>query len=285
MPRSRRPAPFPALHCFIAVNSTVAKRLSRAAADPTTLLARIGFAARGLVYAMIGGFGITAALSGGRARGSAAALQWLVRQPLGGAIAVFVALGLACFAGWLAVGGFARAKRGEGKRWLLGLAMIGDALLYAGFVVVVLGVALHGGSAGETELHLWVGWLFAHPFGRVLVGLAGAGILAGGIGLTAWAWTRDVERPLALSPRGKQLTEPISRYGVTGRGASLVLIGVYLLWASVAGDPTKAHGLGGVLQDLRRVPAGWALLLLFGAAFAAAAFFDLLEAFYRRRGS
>lgn len=265
------------------MNSKVAKRVAAATPGPTTLLARIGFASRAAIYLMIGGFAISAAFSGARPRGLLGIIEAIVHSWFGAAIALAIAFGLACFAGWLAVTGFRRSNRSAiGKRWLLGVGMLGDAVLYAGFVIVVLGIAWRGGGGNETALHGWVAWLFANTGGRALVGLVGAGVLGGGIGVLIWGWTRDVEQPLALSPRGKRLTTPISRFGVTGRGAALVLIGLYLLWAAFAADPSKAHGLGGALQQLHATALGWIVLLLFAASFIASAFFDLLEAFYRR---
>lgn len=246
-------------------------------------MARVGFGARGLLYLLVGAFGVSAAFSGDRPRGMGGVLQWLVRAPLGGAIVVVLAAGIACFAGWLGVHGYIQSRQAAGRRrWLLGVGTIGDAVLYAGFVVIILGIALHGHGGSDSDLQIWVAWLFAHASGRVLVGFAGAAVLAGGIGLIVWAWTRDVERKLALPPREKHLTEPVSRYGVTGRGAALALVGAYLIAAAFDADPTKAHGLDGVLQALRRTAYGWIPLLLFALSFGAAGVFDLLQAYYRR---
>lgn len=257
--------------------------LSFAGREAVTAMARVGFAARGLLYLLVGAFGVSAAFSGDRPRGIGGVLQWLVRAPLGGAIIVALAAGIACFAGWLGVRGFCQSRRAAGgQRWLLAIGTIGDAVFYAGFVVMIFGVALRGHGGGDGDLQIWVAWLFAHASGRVLVGLAGAAVLAGGVGSIFWAWTRDVERSLALPPREKHLTEPLGRYGVTGRGAALVLVGAYLIASAIDADPTKAHGLDGALQALRQTAYGWIPLLLFALSFGAAGIFDLLEACYRR---
>lgn len=268
------------------MSTRISQRLSAAPRDPTTLLARIGFAARGLIYLLIGGSAARAALqSGAPAHGFTESVHDLIELPLGRTLIVALALGLTCFAGWLAVRGFTQARRAEhAGRWLFAAGMLGDAVLYAGFVFVVLSRAFGQGTGSERNVQLWTGWLFAHAAGRTIVGLVGLGLVAGGISMILWTWSVDVERSVALAPRNKEVTEVISRYGLTGRAAALALVGGYLLAAAIDADPSKAHGLGGVLQSLRGESWGWAVVLLFGSAFAASAVFDFIEAVYRRRG-
>lgn len=250
-------------------------------------MARTGFAARGLIYLLIGGSAARAALqSGAPAHGFTEAVHDLIGLPLGRVLIVVLAVGLACFAGWLAIRGFNQARCARhAKRWFFAAGMLGDAILYVGFVLVVLGRAFGQTSGGsERDVQLWASWLFAHAAGRTMLGLLGLALIAGGFSMMVWTWSVDVEASVALAPRNKGVTVVISRYGLTGRAAALALIGGYLMAAAIDADPSKAHGLGGVLQSLRGVSYGWAVVLLFGSAFAASAFFDFVEALYRRRG-
>ena len=91
--------------------------------------------------------------------------------------------------------------------------------------------------------------------------------MAAAPGVIVWAWTRDVQRPLSLPAQEKRLTEPVSRYGATGRGAALLLVGIYLIVAAIDADSAKVHSPGGVLQQLRHNAYGW--VLLFAPAFGA----------------
>jgi hypothetical protein len=252
--------------------------------ETVSALGRIGFAARGLVYLLIGTFATLAAFRPEQApHGFTDSAQALIEKPFGNFVVLAIAVGLACLAGWLTAEALWHYTSGRGyRRWLLGVGRLGDAILYAGLMFALLGLLFGWRVGGEYELHRWVARLFSSPGGRSLAGIIGFGLALGGIGLIAWAWTHDIVAPLDMPPAEKRLTRPVSRCGVSGRGVALALIGFYLVSAAIHGTPTEAHELGGLLQHLRHTAYGWVLLLSFGAAFGASAVFDFLAAFYRR---
>jgi hypothetical protein len=248
------------------------------------VLARVGFAARGLIYLLIGGFASVAAFrSDQHPHGFTDAAQAVLNKPFGNFVVLGIAVGIACLAGWLAVESFADYSGGHGRRrWLRAIGRLGDAIFYGALVFLLLTLLLGWHVGGEHELHSWVAWLFASPGGRWLAGLIGGGLTGGGIGLVVWAWSGDIAAPLDLNREEKEVAGPVSRYGVTGRGLALALIGLYLIGAAIHGKPQEAHELGGLLLHLRQTPYGWVALLLFALAFGASAFFDFAAALYRR---
>jgi hypothetical protein len=252
-----------------------------------TVLGRIGFAARGFVYLLIGAFALLAAFRPEQSpHGFTDSAQAVLDKPFGNIVVLGIAAGVGCLAGWLAVEALQHCNSGQGfRRWLLAVGRLGDAILYAGFMFVLLGLLLGWRVGGEHQLHRWVAWLFSSPGGRWLAGAIGGGLTIGGVGLIAWAWMRDLTASLDMPPDERRLTRPISRYGVTGRGLALALMGLYLLGAAIHGNPTEAHDLGGLLQQLRHTAYGWFALLMFAAAFGASALFDFIAAFYRRPGA
>ncbi|HEY8580181.1 MAG TPA: DUF1206 domain-containing protein, partial [Beijerinckiaceae bacterium] len=68
-----------------------------------TLLARVGYVARGFVYLIVGGFAVLAALGrGGATMDTRGALGTILTQPAGYALLAITAFGLVCFSIWRA---------------------------------------------------------------------------------------------------------------------------------------------------------------------------------------
>jgi hypothetical protein len=160
--------------------------------------------------------------------------------------------------------------------------MLGDATIYAAVMICVLSLLFGWQADGEHQAQLWTAWAFAKPFGRGLVGLAGVAILLCGIGVIAWVLIADIDDDIDLPEQQKGIVEPIGRYGLSGRGLAVSLVGIYWISAALHGDPAQAHELGGALQSVQQDSSGWLLLLVLGLAFAASALFDFIQALYHR---
>src|SRR5204862_7322288 len=92
-------------------------------------------------------------------RGDAGHPRQAVGRPI---IVIAIALGLACFAGWLAIDGLTRCRHARGyQRWLLGAGMIGDAVFYAGLMLLILGLVFGWRAGGQHEVQHWAAVLLA----------------------------------------------------------------------------------------------------------------------------
>src|SRR5690348_7019700 len=97
-----------------------------------TVMARIGFGARGLIYLLVGAFAVAAAFNlGKQPHGIIDAVQAVTNDRMRLILATVTGLGLACLAAYFAITGLRRCARARGKHWLFAAGMIGDALIYA----------------------------------------------------------------------------------------------------------------------------------------------------------
>jgi hypothetical protein len=257
---------------------------SRAGSEAVTLMGRLGYASRGVVYFLVGASAVIAAIRPEHPpAGPTDALQLQHGHPIGAIFLIVVALGLACLAGWFTVAGLTSARRTGTRHWWRALGMLGDAVVYVAFIIEIAGVAFglwHGG--GDRPLRSWIAWLLAWNYGHLLIGFAGAAVLIGGIGLLIWGLFGEVDREVELTQPERRVIRPIARYGIAGRGAAVALVECFLIAAAIYGNPREAHEVGGALAALRDLAYGRVLIGLFGLAFIGSSLFDFVAAFYRR---
>jgi hypothetical protein len=251
------------------------------------VMARLGHGARGVVYCLIGGLALLAAIgSGGRTGGSGSALRTLLGQPFGRVLLGAIALGFAFFAVWRFVEAATDADH-RGKEWK-GLAVRG-AHVVGGFIAIglalsALGLAFGwgGGRGGDDRAARdWTAWLMAQPFGPWLVGLVGLGIVAAGIAFIAKGWRGKVTEHLVCSRDVARWAVPAGRLGFGARGVVFLIMGGFLVVAAVQSRAAQAKGLGGALEALQAQLFGWVLLGVTAAGLFAFGVFSFVEAFYR----
>jgi len=116
--------------------------------------ARLGFVARGVVYAIVAGIAVRIAIGDGSSEqaNKQGALQAIADQPFGRGILVVLALGLAGYAVWRfseAMTGY-RDEEDEKKRTAKRLASAGKGLIYVLFCASAISV-IAGRSSGNGE--------------------------------------------------------------------------------------------------------------------------------------
>src|SRR5262249_51519503 len=136
-------------------------------------VARFGFAARALVYMLVGVLAATAALGTTRRVTDAhGAIRAMGRQPFGTALLLVVGLGLAAYAVWRCLqAGLALDGKGHDLDGLVARAgFVVSGFAHSGLAYSCFSLAMglrHGRSAGVRE---WTTRIMDEPFGRWLVG-------------------------------------------------------------------------------------------------------------------
>ena len=263
-----------------------------AAGNPvTTGLARAGYAAKGLVYVIIGGLAAKAAIGdGGATTDREGALKAIYEQPFGKILLALVAIGLIGYALWRVLDAVADLEhKGTKPKGLATRAVyVGAGLSYAILAVAALSLVMgtgNGGKGSDANAQDWTARLLAQPFGMVLVIIGG--LIFVGVGLYQFykAYKAKFRDDLALSGVGARMSDAvvwIGRLGFAARGVVFSIIGIFLIIAALRHDQNQAKGLGGALQELAQQPFGLILLGVVALGLVAYGLFSLVEARYRQ---
>lgn len=249
------------------------------------MAARFGYAARGVVYILVGGLSALAGIgAGGDAAGSTDALKTVLEQPFGAVLLGILAAGLLGFGLWRLIGTILDADHHgtSGKGLAVRGAHLVSAAIHAGLAAWAAKVAIGASSGGGGGAQSWTAWLMGLPFGTILVGIVGAGVIAAGIALLGVSWKGSFRKRLSCDRAAETWLVPLGRAGYAARGTTFILIGGFLLAAAWRHDPGSAQGLGEALQTLREQPYGGVMLAIVAAGLFAFGAFGVAQAFYRR---
>ena len=266
------------------------ERLEKSAGPLVTLLARFGYAAKGVVYIIIGVLAAYAAFtSGGRTTDSRGALEEILSQPYGKYLLGAVAIGLAGYALWRFVQAVNDTEnKGSGAKGIavrIGYAVIG--VIYAGlaFSAVQLVLGSGGTSTGDSSSKEWTATLLDQPFGQWLVGAVGAGFVAAALSHFYKAFTAKFREKLMtrqMSEKAQNFALRSGRFGLAARGVVFGIIGAFLVQSALHSNAGEARGLSGALTALGQQTYGQLLLGVVALGLVAYGFYMLVLARYRR---
>ncbi len=265
-----------------------AERAARKASPWIERLARAGYAAYGLVYALVGVLAVRAAFGGG---GEAASQEGALRQvlfaPLGRALLGIIVIGLLAYAVWRLFQGFLDPENEgtDAKGIMKRSDHVINGLFHAALAFSAGQLALGSGGGGGGSPGDWTARLLAQPLGRWLAAIAGAVIVGAGLYQFYKAYTADFRDELKLGEMAgweKTWATRSGRLGYAARGVVFGVIGVFLIQATLQTDPDKARGLGGALETLAHGPFGPYVLGAVAFGLVAYGVFMLVVARYRR---
>jgi Domain of Unknown Function (DUF1206) len=253
-------------------------------------IARAGYAARGIIYLIVGALAALAALGrGGGTTDSRGALSELLGAPFGKFLLVAIALGLLGYAAWRAVQALLDPDHHgtEAKGIAIRAALAVSAVIHVGLAFFAASLALGWGTSGEggsgdSSSREWTAWLLSQPAGQWLVAAVGIAIVGAGVAHIVKGWRADFERHFRMTQREREFIRPVSRFGLCARGVAFLIIGGFLFIAALQHDPSEARGLSGALQALQQQPFGWILLAILALGLFAFGAYSIIESVYRK---
>lgn len=245
-------------------------------------VARVGYAAKGVVYAIVGALAVRAAMAEGEARDAAGALAWLRESAATDWMLTAIAIGLAAYVVWRLVQALVDPEHVgvDGKRIGVRMLRVVSAVIYGSLAVTAWRLA-HGERAEGASEDRWTAELMSQPFGPWLVGALGAGIIAYGLYQLYRAWTADVEKHMRFGDEAtRRRIVALARFGLAARGVVFGVVGWFFVQAGRRYDPSAAGGTDEALRALGNE-------LLFGIValgLVAYGLYQIAEARYRRIG-
>jgi hypothetical protein len=269
-------------------NETVSRN-ARAFTDTPLFeaLARAGYAARGVIYLMIGVLAIRLAEGvGGPRPDQQGAMNKIAHQPFGHALLVLTAIGLGGYALWRLAQALVGHTPEYGEHSTLDrIGAAGSALAYAAFCVLAITVLRGGGQNSSAKPQHATAGVLQWPAGRELV--AAAGLLFMGIAVYQ-AYLGLSKKFLEYSKTGemsRQVLKAFTAIGVVGlvaRAVAFALIGIFVFKAALDYSPNDAVGIDGALARLTQHAYGTAALFVVACGLIAFGVYSMADARYRK---
>ena len=243
-------------------------------------VARSGFAASGVVQALVGVLAVQVAVQGGEQDADqAGALQTLAAAPGGAVVVWLIAIGGLVLALWLVVDGILE-RGGDAKQvWKERPKSWAKAVVYGAVGGTALKTLLGVDDRSERTLRQGSSTVLSLPGGQVLLVVAGLGVVALGVGLVHRGLAKKFLETIRVpsGPHGRAVVV-LGQVGYAARGVAIVVVGVLLATAAVTTDPQAATGLDGALRAFVSLPFGRVVLVAVGAGWIASGVYSIARA-------
>ncbi len=253
---------------------------------PLELVARAGLIAYGLVHLLIGWIALRLAWGGsGEEADQSGALQALAQQPFGPVLLWSVAVGLVALAAWQASQAIWSAGGGDRPRRALRKLTAGAAALaYLVLAASAASFAMGSGSSAEQVQQRTAQGMLGLPFGQLLVGVVGLGII--GIGVAQMRKSsssrfRDEIGSTSMPADMRRVITLLGRMGYAAKGVAFAVVGLLLVYAAATFDPGEAKGLDGALRTIAEQPFGQIGLTAVAVGFVAFGIFACVQSRFR----
>lgn len=249
-------------------------------------LGRAGWVAKGVVYSLIGVLFVSIAIGGSSGQANqAGAIESIAGTPAGGLLLVALGTGLFLYATWRV---FTVVLPGDwtGRALLDRIGYAISAGVYFSLLFTIAGFLRNRGSgSGQKEdrmIENLVKDVLAVTAGRTMVVAAGLAVIAVGVAFAHKGWTRSFRDQISGDDGIEgTLIDRLGTIGWIARGASMGIVGFFLIRAAWLFNPDEAAGLDDSIRQLADNPVGAVLAVLVGLGFIAFGLFAVVSARHR----
>lgn len=258
------------------------------------VLARMGFAARGLLYFVMGLISLQVARgAAGAPADQQGALSAIATLPVGRILLIIMVVGLVGYSLWGLIRGlFDPLQLGRDSSAIIQrLGYLVSAISYFSLVMPVVGLLSNSAPAARNgaqtaQIQQSTSSLLTTSIGHLFLLLVGCTIIVVGLLQIYTGINRKFDKQFKMYKLDKdqsRIVKQIGRVGFVARGVVFAMMGILLFIATLQSNAGKAVGYDGALMALVRLPFGpWLLavealgLMAFGLySMAGAAWFRL----------
>lgn len=253
--------------------------------------ARFGYAAKGVVYCLLGILAVTAAFGSGSTDNTDKEniLSLIMGQPFGKFLLAVVAIGLSGYAMWRGIEAF-KDPHNHGKSTKAIFKRIGysiSAIVYVGIAFSAFKIIFNGsqgdGGGGSSQQAL-IGKLLEQPFGQWLVGIVALIILLRGIQQVVKAVSGKYRKGLKerkIDNKYKRLLVRSGEAGYIARGLVWGIVAFLFFRAAIHANAGEAGSTEDALGFIHSDFGPWILATIALGLFCYGIFF-ILQAIYVR---
>jgi hypothetical protein len=267
-----------------------ARETVREASPGLVWLGRIGLAAKGVVYVLIGIMAARAVVGGDQTTDSHGALERIQQMPMGTLLLGAVAVGLAGYTVWRIVQALLDTEhKGSDSKglWVRGAYLV-SGVIHAALTLTAARMLLDAGAgagSGEGAAQDWTARLLEQPFGPWMLVVVGLCLVGSGVYQVVRAASAEFRERLqtsAMSSLEQRFAIWAGRAGHVARGVTFGIMGLFLVLAAFRQEPGEAKGLAGALNTLATQPYGPLLLGVVAIGLVQYGLYMFVEARYRR---
>lgn len=252
------------------------------------VLARGGYAARGVLYLIIGIFALLAAQDSTKPKDSEKSLEALLSQPFGYILVGLVVAGLLAFAGWRILQAV-RDVDHHGtnlKGWVIRAGLLAGGLANGALAFFALGLLVSGirrsGDSGAGETKDLLAHLLSWDHSNVLIYLVALVPLGVGIAHLIKGWKASFEKYFEADEEVMGYIRPVARFGLIARGVVFIEIAVLLAISGSRYKVTDPPGMKEALDALQNLPLGGLILMVMALGLIAFSAYSFCEAAWRK---